>query len=320
MDGIFIKNKTPILALLLLASGLYDVAVFGWMLIEVGFSAGEDSLVAVIFLVLGLALCALCVLALRVRRKMRLHIENGHVSGVLQFGKKLECDFSEIRFAEAGYGVLSIKLKNGKLYTITGLQNAMELCDCIRQGLDSRDETADRETLEREIRELTEKRKKQIARASFLIVLWFLDIFLTVMLTGKKEFAAFTGREWIIFGAMMCLLFGMVVLTFVFASRAGKLLSPLQEKRHYLRKLLLESEPLGMGKCRKIYADDGALIRVVIYGYPNAEDVYLTIEAIDRHLRLCCVYESPVYPNEEELMQGENLPRPTEGMRLVYSE
>ena len=87
-----------------------------------------------------------------------------------------------------------------------------------------------------------------------------------------------------------------------------------------LRKVLLESEPLGLGKCQRILADDTALIRVVYYGFPNAEDTYLTIEAIDRHLLLCCVYESPVYPSEKEMLEKERLPRSPENMRVVYSE
>lgn len=319
MDGKFVKNKTPVFALLLLASGVYDVAVFGWMLAKAGFSAGRDSLIALLFLLLGLALCVLCIMALCVRRNMRLHIEDGHISGVIQFGKKLECDFSEIEYAEAGLAALTIKLKNGKHYTITGLQNAMELCDCIRSGLDEPEETADRETLEREIRNLTEKRKKLIVRVSVIIALWFVDIFLCVQFTGKKDFSAYAGQDWLVFGVMMGLLASMVAATFVMAIRAGKFLPLLQEKSHRLRRVLLESSPLGKGRCRKILADDGALIRVVIYGFPNAEDAYLTIEAINRELRLCCVYESPIYPSMEEMLAREDLPRPLEGMRVVYA-
>lgn len=319
MDGKFIKNKTPLLAMLLLIGGVYDVALACWMLIEVGFSAGEDSLAAVIFLGLGLALCVLCVLALCARRKMRLHVEKEHISASLAFGKKLEVDFSEIEFVEAGPGTLSIMLKNGKLYTIGGLQNAQVLSVCIRSGLASVEYEDDRETLEEEVRALKAARKKAVGRVYGSVALWFADIFLCVGLTGAKDLSEYTGRDWVIFAVLMCLLLGMVITTMVMAVRAGKLLPRLREKSYRLRKVLLESGPLGMGKCRRIYADDGALIRVVIYGYPNAEDAYLTIEAIDRHLRLCCVYESPVYPNEGELLNGENLPRPIEGMRVVYS-
>lgn len=320
MDGKFIKNKTPYFALFLLMSGVYDVAVSVRLLARVGFSAGRNSLFAILFVLLGLALCVLCILALCARRNIRLRVADGHISGVLSFGKKLECDFSEIGYVEAGPSMLTVRLKNGKLYTITGLRNAMELCDCIRDGLDEPEETADREMLEREIRELTEKRKKLIVRVSVIMALWLVDILLCVALTGGRDFSTFSVRDWAVFGVMMCLLLGMVVLVFVLASRAGKLLQPLQENRHHLRRILLESEPLSKGKCRRILADDGALIRVVIYGFPNAEDAYLTIEAIDRQLRLCCVYESPVYPNEAEMLASEKLPRPLDGMRVVYTE
>lgn len=320
MDGKFIKNKTPVFALLLLMSGVYDIAVSVRMLARVGFLAGKYMLFAILFVLLGLTLCVLCVMALCVRRKMCLHIENEHVSATLIWGRRLECDFSEIDYVEAGSSSLTIKLKTGKLYTITGLWNAMELCDCIRGGLEKPEETVDREILEREIRELTEKRKSLNVRAFGMMVLWFVDILLCVQLTGKKDFSAFAAREWLLFGVMMSLLLGMVVLTFVLVSRAGRLLRPLQEKRHGLRRTLLESAPLGKGKCRKILADDGALIRVVIYGFPNAEDAYLTIEAVDRYLRLCCVYESPIYPGVEEMLASEKLPRPLDGMRVVYTE
>lgn len=254
------------------------------------------------------------------KRNRRLHIEDEHISARLAFGKRLELDFSEIEFVEAGMGNLLLKLKNGRRCTITGLRNWLEVCDYILTYLENREETADRETLEREIGELTAARKKQIVRISGLMLLWFADIFLTVVLTGEKDFAAFTGREWILFGVMMGLLLGMVVLTFVLASRAGGYLHSIQDRRHRLRKVLLESEPLGLGKCRRILADDTALIRVVYYGFPNAEDTYLTIEAIDRHLRLCCVYESPVYPSEKGMLEKERLPRSPENMRVVYSE
>lgn len=319
MDGKFIKNKTPVLAVLLLISGICEVLFFGSILAGTGLHGGRDSRVAIIGLGLSVALCVFCVLAIWVRRNMRLHIENEHISATLRFGKTLEVDFSEIEYVEAGLGVLTIMLKSGKRHIITGLRNWLEICDCILNGLETVEETADRETLARELRELTEKRKMLIGSTCFLIMLWFADILLCVMLTGKKDFTAFTGREWIIFGVMMCQLLGMVVLTFVLASRAGGYLHGIQNRRHRLRKLLLDSDPLGMGKCRKIYADNTALIRVVIYGYPNAEDVYLAIEAIDRHLRLCQVYESPVYPGEEEMLKTEKLPRPLEGMRVVYA-
>lgn len=320
MDGKFIKNKTPYFALFLLMSGVYDVVISGRLLVRVGFSSGRNSLFAILFVLLGLALCVLCVLALCVRRNMRLHIESGHISGVLRFGQKLECDVSEIEYAEAGVAVLSIKLKSGKLYTITGLKNAMELYDCIRGGLEPVEEMCSRETLEEEVRKLKDVRKKAVSRVYISMALWFADILLCVALTGARDLGTFSVRDWLVFGVMMTLLAGIVVSTFVMAVRAGKYLPLIQEKSHRLRRVLLESEPLGKGKCRKILADDGAFIRVVIYGFPNAEDAYLTIEAIDRQLRLCCVYESPIYPSEEEMLAVEKLPRPLEGMRKVYSE
>lgn len=320
MDGRFRKQKVPFLMVILLGSGIYDVFIFGRMLAAVGFSAGKDSVMAVMLQLSGVVLCAVCVRWLSGRRKVRLRIEDNHISGVLLSGKKLEIDFSEIEYAEAGRGVLTITLKNGKAYMIAGLQNEMELCDYILRGIEPLEKMGNRETLEKEIRELKEMQGKAFVRLCGSVVLWFADILVCVMLTGKKDFSEYTGREWIIFGVFMGLLLAMVVATFVMANRVGKRLRKLPEKRRYLRKILLESEPLGKGKCRRILADDTAQIRVIFYGYPNAQDAYLTVEAIDRELRLCCVYESPIYSSTEEMLERERLPRPLDGMRVIYSE
>lgn len=51
----------------------------------------------------------------------------------------------------------------------------------------------------------------------------------------------------------------------------------------------------------KVYIDTNYTARAIIFGYPNIEDVYFMVQAVDKNFNVITTYMSEVYSSIEEL-------------------
>jgi len=51
------------------------------------------------------------------------------------------------------------------------------------------------------------------------------------------------------------------------------------------------------------YIDDDIYVsvRLTVYGYPNSDEVYFTVEKVNESYEIECIHTSRVYPNINEL-------------------
>ena len=61
--------------------------------------------------------------------------------------------------------------------------------------------------------------------------------------------------------------------------------------------------PIQPGNAIKLLIDDDiyASIRLTIFGYPNSDNVYFTVEQVNRNYEIECIHTSRVYTNINEL-------------------
>lgn len=76
-----------------------------------------------------------------------------------------------------------------------------------------------------------------------------------------------------------------------------------QKNRQLLHQILLMTSPVLPGNALKMFVDDDlhASFRLTVYGYPNSDDVYFTVEQVSPDYELICVHQSRIYAHFYEL-------------------
>lgn len=66
---------------------------------------------------------------------------------------------------------------------------------------------------------------------------------------------------------------------------------------------ILQTTPVQPGNAIKLYIDDDVYssIRLTIYGYPNSDEVYFTVEQVNQSFEIERIHTSRVYSNINEL-------------------
>lgn len=129
----------------------------------------------------------------------------------------------------------------------------------------------------------------------------FVNILLTVLLTGGRELHEFNRSDWYRFlGMGFWELFLLIALLGV-ANQCGKQLLTLEVLRYRLRGALIAFTPLPTNHVRRVYTDENNSGRVVVCGFPNSKSVYYCVQEFSADEKLETVYSSQIFASRKEL-------------------
>ena len=305
MDGVFCKQRfTKIFNIAGLMSGVFLALLFGFFIFTGEFSTLDYIIISCFFACFGLLISILCGISLYVNKKAYIHINEQKISAFCHFGLSLECNLSDVSRVSYGGTGLYIQLKNGKKYNLMNLENAYQLGKHIQKRLPIKPSTSlKKDELTAAIPPLRKKRKQEGIGAIISFLLIFPGIFLTAALTDWKDLYEFSSKDWTVFSLM----FGVgVIVIVVFCILLRKYLLDTEEinkMQETLCQIILKTAPVQPGNPIKLLIDDDiyASIRLTIYGYPNSDDVYFTVEQVNRSYEIECIHTSKVYADINEL-------------------
>ena len=251
-------------------------------------------------IVLGALYTIGSVISLFFNHRAHLCIKDGNIKGKYHLWGKIDCSLSSVVFAGAQPNVLTIQLRNGKIYRIFGISNSFELCSEIQRGLTC--ETSESpEKLKESLAACKAARKKDLIYVITGVALMFINIFVTVLLTGARELYEFDTTDWTIFTMFGVLEAIIVFIVFFMAFKAGKKNSAVEKIEYDVRRRTIETAPLLPGNAIKVFSDERYTTRITLFGFPNADSVYYTVERIDIDYSLSKVGESEIYEGAEPL-------------------
>lgn len=305
MDGVFCKQKfTKVYNLAGLLSGVFLVLLFGFFICIGEYSTLDDMIASYFFVCFGLFVSILCGISLYVNRKIYIHVDGQRISAFCHFGLALECDLSEVSNVSYSGTGLSIQLRNGKKYYLMNLENAYQLGKYIQKKIAVPPANPiDKDELIATIPPLKKKRKLEGISSILCFLLIFPCIFLTAALTAWKDLHEFHSDDWTVFSIMSGV---VVVVIVVFCMLLRKYLlhtDELNKLQGTLHQAILQTAPVQPGNAIRLLIDDEvcASIRLTIFGYPDSNEVYFTIEQVNQSFEIECVHTSRVYSNINEL-------------------
>lgn len=305
MDGVFGKQKfTKVYNIIGLISGAFLVLLFGFFICIGEFNTLDDMILSWFFVCFGLFISLLCAISLYVNRKAHIHVGENKISAFCHFGLTLECDLSEVSNVSYGGTGLNIQLKNGKKYNLMNLENAYQIGKYIQKRISVKPTISlNKDELMSAIPPLRKKRKREGISSIICFLLLFPGIFLTSALTGWKDLHEFSSNDWTVFSIMAGA--GVIVIV-AFCILLRKYLlhtDELNKMQGTLYQIILQTAPVQPGNAIKLFIDDDVYssIRLTIYGYPNSDEVYFTVEQVNQSFEIECIHTSRVYSNINEL-------------------
>ena len=293
-------RRSRIRSTLTFLSGAFLIGLCGFLKV-VDFQAGSE--LAVLCL-LGACFCLAAVLSVLYNRKGYICLENGRIQARYHWLGRIDCGLVDIEFVLPQINTLTILLKNGKRHVITGIENPWLLSSILRcQRFEVEQETP--EALRWELARTKAQRRKELCWVILGTAMLFVNILLTVVMTGGREFSAFRRSDWYLFagmGAVELLTFGMLLFT---ANRCGKRWLSLEWLAYRLRGAVIRSYPLPSNHVSRVYTDENNSGRVVVCGFPNSESVYYCVQEFGEDEKLETVYSSQIYASRKELPEEE---------------
>lgn len=306
MDGVFCKQGfTRVYNIIGLISGAFLVLLFGFFICIGEYSTLDDVIVSYFFVCFGLFVSILCGISLYVNQKAYIHIDDQKISAFCHFGLSLECDLSDVRSVSYGGTGLNIQLKSGKKYNLMNLENAHQIGKHIQKRISVKTSISlDKDELMAAIPPLRKKRKREGISSIVCFLLIFPGIFLTAALTDWKDLYEFSSNDWTVFSIMLGV--GVVVVVFFCILLRKYLLDTdeLNKMQGTLYQTILQTAPVQPGNAIRLFIDDDvyASIRLTIYSYPNSDEVYFTVEQVNRNYEIECIHTSRIYSNIKELV------------------
>ena len=192
MEGVFIqRNKTNLWIIILLCGTVFIVRYF---YLSVAEPAADKSLT---YLVIGILLCAIVTPFMLFSRGAYIRIDESTVKARYHFFGKLDCNIKDIEFVLPQVNTLTILLKNGKRYTIMGVENSWQLSNYLRfRCFEIEKESPD--TIRQKLSQAQTARWREIRLALIGIVLMFAEITATVLLTGGRDAYEFTKADRVV--------------------------------------------------------------------------------------------------------------------------
>lgn len=303
MDGVFEKSRFSIIFNIIgIISGISLIVMFLYFTVA-GEINGESLLLSIFFIFFGLIDIMLCLFSLFLNRGAYFHLDENGITSKFLIKTKLNCKYSEIAFCEYSYDNLIIRMNNGRRYFIPKMVNAFLICDEIRRRINAYSKKDDSPLEKRltELKNIKEKRKKLLIITFILVSLLFLAIAVTVIITDGKEISDFNDNEKKLFIGYIAFSVVDVIFAFLFASKSGKFNSLVTEKTAFIKKSILKNALLPTGNLLKVYIDTDYTVRVIIFGYPNADEVYYITQAVDDRFNVVTNYSSKVFESIDEL-------------------
>ena len=226
-------------------------------------------------IVMGIAICIMGIATLFFNFNAFLSIKNEHIMGKYGWFRSINCSISDIKFALPQNNMLTIELKNGRRIVIMRIVNSFEFCNFIYKTM-SFDSNDSPENLFHKLNELKRKRKKDIIITCFVGALMFINIFLTVFLTGGRELYQFTKTDWSIMAVMGIVELFTLIGTFYYGYLSGRLIFSIEEMKYALRRAIVLTQPLPSGNMKKVYASNDYSVRLILYDrFDGINDFYL---------------------------------------------
>ena len=263
------------------------------------FKGDYDAVVGIVF---GVIYTVGSIISLFFNRKAYLIIEDGVIKGKYHLFGKMNAPVSNVDFVSARPNALTIQLKNGKFHRILGVENPWKTCSELRRQI-SCDANESIDELIADLNKYRSLKKKGIIFLCIGLALMFIHIFVTVLLTGERDFVNFSNIDWIIFSIFCVVEIITVVITFCIAAKSGKWIFLIEKSDYNIRKKVIETKELLPGKAIKVYVNDTYDTRITLFGYPNSDSVYYTFEHMDFNYSLKLDYKSGVCENIEELVE-----------------
>lgn len=317
MQGVFCKTKGfKIYNIVGIVSGLFLVGLFGALLCAGVYETLDNVLISVFFCIFGTLVAAFCGLSMFVNRKAFIRVDEEKISAYCHFGLHLECGLAEVAAVSCTPYGLNIKLKNGKNYNLVNLENGYDLRRYIQKRILKEQVRLDREETIRQIVPLKKKRKMEAIASVCTFLLIFPCIIVAAWLTGWRDLHEFSTKDWTLFAMMGGVGVAIIIIFCIVLRRYIHHTDTVQKLAGTLYQQMLRTTPAGPGNALRMYVDDEeyASLRVTVYGFPNEEDVYFTVEDVDANYELQRLHTSEIYPNmqamEEELMDLTEIPLP----------
>ena len=296
MEGIFLRKKFNIWLFLLFACGLFFIGLYIFLnIVDPG--ATSELLT---FLIMGILIILVVIPSWLLNFGAFIHIDEDSIKAKYHWFGKIDCKLSDVTFAVARGNTLIIQLKDGKTHTIMGVENALPLASMIRRNM-SFEVTEQPEVLMEKLNTLKSAKKKGLIYVCCGLVLMFINIFITVFLTGEREMHEFSNIDWTIFAIMVATEIATAVATFYFAGKTGKNNIPIEKLQYEIQRRIIETQPLLPGFVIAVYTDENYTGRITLFGYPNDSAVYYSVQAFASDYTLFRAYTSDVYDSQEEL-------------------
>ena len=283
MEGVFLRKKFNVWLFLLFACGLFFIGLYFFFNITDPTATGEN----LTFLIMGILFILVVI-----------------PSWLLNYGAfihgKIDCKLSDVTFAMPQVNILIIQLKDGKTHTIMGVENSWPLAYVIRRNMHF-ESTEQPEMLIEKLNNLMSAKKKGLVYVCFGVALMFINIFVAVFLTGEREMHQFSNGDWTIFIVMCAIETVTVIATFYFARKTGKNNVPIEKLKYEIKRRIIEIQPLLPGFVIAVYTDENYMGRITLFGYPNDNAVYYSVQEFASDYTLFRAYTSDVYNSQEEL-------------------
>ena len=296
MDGVFLRKKFNGWLFLLFVCGLFFIGLYIFLNI-VDPKATSELLT---FLIMGILIILVVIPSWLLNFGAFVHIDENSIKAKYHWFGKIDCKLSDVTFAVARVNTLIIQLKDGKTHTIMGIENSWPLASLIRRNMLFKS-TEQPETLIGKLNDLKSAKKKGLIYVCSGLALMFINIFVTVFLTGEREMHEFSKIDWTTFAIMGVVEIATIIATFYFAQKTGGNNIPIEKLRYEIQRRIIETQPLLPGFVIAVYTDENYMRRITLFGYPNDNAVYYSVQEFASDYTLFRAYTSDVYDSQEEL-------------------
>ena len=296
MEGMFLRKKFNIWLFLLFACGLFFIGLYIFLNIVDPGAISE----LLTFLIMGILIILVVIPSWLLNFGAFIHIDEDSIKAKYHWFGKIDCKLSDVTFAVARVNTLIIQLKDGKTHTIMGIENSWPLASIIRRNMPF-EVTEQPEVLMGKLNDLKSSKKKGLIYVCSGWALMFINIFITVFLTGERELHEFSKIDWIVFAIMGVIEIATVIATVYLAIKTGKNNIPIKKLRYEIQRRIIETQPLLPGFVIAVYADDNYTGRITLFGYPHDSAVYYSVQEFASDYTLFRAYTSDVYGSQEEL-------------------
>lgn len=304
MDGEFYKGGFRAVTNILGTVCGMIVALLGAVVCAAGSGTLDDVVIGGFFVFFGLLVFVICGVSLYVNRKAFIHVDEEKISAFCHYGLRLRCKLTDVGNVSYGGEGLSLRLKNGRKYNLMHMKNPFQVGKYIQKRISAQPAAlADKKTMLAAIASLRKKRHAEGIASPVGFLLLIPGTFLASGLTGWRELHEFSARDWQVFAVMAGLGVAVAAVSSVLLCKCLLHTEKLHELQGTLYQNILRTAPPLPGNVIKLFIDDEvrAYYRLTVYGYPNSDEVYYTVESVDQNYEIACTYTSKVYANFAEL-------------------